>query len=375
MLHISRTGFLLLLVLVLGLGGIVVVKLLIEGSTGRALALAAVAAVVAFLLWIQRLATIDRERQMKAGSPPDPPEHAAPQSDTASSASAAIRYGFVGLGRMGGPIAANLTKRFPLAVFDRAGTAERAPAEARIAASVAEVAASCDAIFLSLPAGPDVLAVLGEIVAAKPRRAATVIDLSTIGIAAAEEASRRAAAAGLGWLDAPVSGGRAGAIAATIAVMCAGPRALVEAHGPALAAMAKNVFHVGERAGQGQALKLLNNFLSATATAATAEALLFGRAQGLDVKTVLEVVNVSTGASAASQGKYMRNVLRGTFDSGFGADQMAKDLALYREALAAAGTAGAIGSDIAALWQNAARALGSGDHTRIFEFLAQRRKS
>ncbi len=289
--------------------------------------------------------------------------------------STTIRYGFIGLGRMGGPMAANLAKRFPLAVFDRAGTAERAPSEARIAAGVADIASSCDAILLSLPAGPDVHAVLAEIVAAKPRRAAAVIDLSTIGIAAAEDAARRAGAAGLGWLDAPVSGGRAGAIAATIAVMCAGPRALVEAHRPALSAMAKNVFHVGERAGQGQALKLLNNFLSATATAATAEALLFGRAQGLDLKTMLEVVNVSTGASAASQGKYMRNVLPGTFDSGFGADQMAKDLALYREAIEVAGTAGAIGNDVAALWQDAARALGAGDHTRVFEFLARRLKS
>jgi 3-hydroxyisobutyrate dehydrogenase-like beta-hydroxyacid dehydrogenase len=290
-----------------------------------------------------------------------------------SAADPAIRYGFIGLGRMGGPMAANLAKAgFGPRVFDKAGTDERAPPGSLAARNVGEIAGDCDAIFLSLPAGPDVHAVLAEIAAAKPRRAATVIDLSTIGIVAATEAARRANDAGLGWLDAPVSGGRAGAIAATIAVMCAGPRALVEAHRPALAAMAKNVFHVGERAGQGQALKLLNNFLSATATAATAEALLFGRAQGLDLKTMLDVVNVSTGASAASHGKYMRNVLPGTFDSGFGADQMAKDMALYRAALEAAGTAGVIGNDVAALWQEAARALGAGDHTRVFEFLAKR---
>ena len=288
--------------------------------------------------------------------------------------SSAIAYGFIGLGRMGGPMAANLAKSgAALAVFDKAGTAGRAPAGTHNAASIAEIAGAADAIFLSLPAGPDVHAVLAEIVAAKPRRAAEIIDLSTIGIAAAEEAARRAAAAGLAWLDAPVSGGRVGAIAATISVMGAGPRTLVETHRPALAAMAKNVFHVGERAGQGQALKLLNNFLSATATAATAEALLFGRAQGLELKTMLEVVNVSTGASAASQGKYMRNVLPGTFDSGFGADQMAKDLALYREALAAAGTADTIGRDVPYLWEAAAAALGGGDHTRVFEFLDKKR--
>ena len=285
-----------------------------------------------------------------------------------------IAYGFIGLGRMGGPMAANLAKAsFGPSVFDKAGTAERAPAGSLTAESVSVIAGTCDAIFLSLPAGPDVHAVLAEIVAAKPRRAVDIIDLSTIGIAAAEEAARRAAAAGLGWLDALVSGGRVGAIAATISVMCAGSRALVERHQPALGAMAKNVFHVGERAGQGQALKLLNNFLSATATAATAEALLFGRAQGLALKTMLDVVNVSTGGSNASQGKYMRNVLPGTFDSGFGADQMAKDLALYREALEAAGTADTIGRDVAYLWEAAAAALGAGDHTRVFEFLNRKR--
>src|SRR5688572_8756921 len=134
----------------------------------------------------------------------------------------AIAYGFIGLGRMGGPMAANLAKSgAALAVFDKAGTAGRAPAGTKPAASIGEIAGAADAIFLSLPAGPDVHAVLAEIVATMPRRAAEVIDLSTIGIAAAAEAARRAAAAGLAWLDAPVSGGRVGAIAATISVMCA----------------------------------------------------------------------------------------------------------------------------------------------------------
>ncbi len=171
-------------------------------------------------------------------------------------------------------------------------------------------------------------------------------------------------------LRAPVSGGRAGALAATLAIMWAGPRDRLDAHRPALGAMAKNVFDVGTAPGQAQALKLLNNFLSATATAATAEALLFGRAHGLDLKTMLDVVNVSTGRSDASERKFVRHVLSGTFDSGFGADQMAKDLILYREALADSGTAAEIGRTVAALWSDAGAALAGGDHMRIFEFLA-----
>ena len=286
-----------------------------------------------------------------------------------------IAYGFIGLGRMGGPMAANLAKHAPPLVYDRAGTEARAPAGARCAADASEIAGACDAVFLSLPAGGDVLAVLAELLAAPKRRLREVIDLSTIGVQAAEAAAARCAAAGLAYHDAPVSGGRAGALAATISIMWAGPAARLEAHRPALSAMARNIFHVGERAGQGQALKLLNNFLSATATAATAEALHFGRAHGLDLKTILDVVNVSTGRSDASERKYPRHVLSGTFDSGFGTDQMAKDLRLYREALAAAGTAGVIGNDVAALWEAAAAALYGADHTRIFEFLARPKAS
>jgi len=289
---------------------------------------------------------------------------------------AKLAYGFIGLGRMGAPMAANLAKAgVPLAVYDRAGTDARAPAGARCAATVDEIAASCDAVFLSLPAGSDVLGVIDVLIAAPRRRLSEIIDLSTIGVRAAEEAAARCAAAGLAYRDAPVSGGRAGALAATLSIMWAGPGARLDAHRPALAAMAKNLFHVGDKPGQGQALKLLNNFLSATATAATAEALHFGRAHGLDPKTALDVVNASTGRSDASERKFVRHILTGTFDSGFGADQMAKDLALYREALAAAGTAGAIGRDVAALWQDAAAALGGADHTRVFEFLARTKPS
>lgn len=284
-----------------------------------------------------------------------------------------IAYGFIGLGRMGGPMAANLAKAgFGPSVYDRAGTEERAPAAALTAESVAIVAGACDAVFLSLPAGRDVHAVLGELLQAKPRRAGEIIDLSTIGVKAAEDAAAKCAAAGVAYHDAPVSGGRAGALAATISIMWAGPADRLEAHRAALGAMARNVFHVGTKPGQGQALKLLNNFLSATATAATAEALHFGAAHGLSPKTILDVVNVSTGRSDASERKYMKHVLTGTFDSGFGADQMAKDLALYREALAAAGTPGAIGADVAALWEQAAADLAGADHTRIFEFLGKK---
>lgn len=282
-------------------------------------------------------------------------------------------YGFVGLGNMGGPMAANLARSgAELVVFDKAGSAARAPAGARAARSIAEVAAAAEAVFVSLPDGPVVLEVLGEVAAATHRVTRTVIDLSTVGIGAARAAFEQAGEAGLVYVDAPVSGGRNGAIAGTIAVMWAGPAELLESHRPALEAMSQSVFHVGKEAGQGQALKLLNNFLSATATAATAEALLFGLTQGLELKTMLDVVNVSTGRSHASADKYVNRVLTGTFDSGFGTSLMAKDVRLFGEAVAVAGTANDLAKAVRALWDAMEAHAPGGDHTEIFAFLRDR---
>jgi 3-hydroxyisobutyrate dehydrogenase len=282
-------------------------------------------------------------------------------------------YGFIGLGQMGGPMAANLSASrakngAAIVAFDKAGTEGRAPPGAERATSVDDVARRADAVFLSLPDGPVVKAVVDAIAAADGRRVATVIDLSTVGIEAARAAAGRCTAAGMTYVDCPVSGGRAGAIAATIAVMWAGPADLLDAHRPALAAIAKNVFHVGDRPGQGQAMKLLNNFLSATATAATGEAMLFGLSQGLDLETMLAVVNVSTGESRASREKFPARVLTGSFDSGFATALMAKDVTLYAESVAAAGTPADQAKLTADLWRRADAALPGSDHMEIYKY-------
>jgi len=279
-------------------------------------------------------------------------------------------YGFVGLGNMGAPMAANLARSgAKLVVFDKAGSAARAPAGARAASSAADVSAAAETIFLSLPDGAIVLDVLAEICTAPGRATRTVIDLSTVGVEAARKASDHAGATGLTYVDAPVSGGRSGAVAATISIMWAGPAALLESHRPALDAIARNIFHVGTEAGQGQALKLLNNFLSATATAATGEAVLFGLSQGLDMKMILDVVNVSTGRSHASADKYLNRVLSGTFDSGFATRLMAKDVRLFSEAAGAAGTVHDIGATVEELWDAMDDRMPGSDHTEIFSFL------
>lgn len=279
-------------------------------------------------------------------------------------------YGFVGLGDMGHPMAANLARaKLPVVAFDAAGTDERLPPGAMPGLSVTEVAARTDAIFLSLPDGEAVLSVVGQIAGSEDRRADTVIDLSTIGVEAAEEAARRCEDAGLGFADCPVSGGQAGARAATISTMWAGPAEILDVHRPALAAISANIFHVSTAPGHGQAVKLLNNFLSATAMAATSEAVHFGMAHGLDMRTILEVVNVSSGRSYGSLEKFPRHVLTGSFDSRFRLGLMAKDLALYRKSVEAAGTAARIGHLMADLWQEGAEQLPDADHTEIFKYL------
>lgn len=243
-------------------------------------------------------------------------------------------YGFIGLGDMGGPMAANLTAAMraagvPVWVHDKAGTAERAPDGAEIAASGAEVAARADTIFLSVPDGRISALVLEEIIAAPGRRAGTVIDLSTIGVDQALALAERAAAAGIAFADCPVSGGRAKAIAGTITMIFGGPGTVLQRHRAALDAMGGNIFHVGERAGQGSAMKLLNNFVSATNMAAASEAITFGLRQGLDLKVMLDVLNVSTGMNSATADKFPRCVVSGTLHTGFRAELLAKDVNLY----------------------------------------------
>ncbi len=282
------------------------------------------------------------------------------------------RLGFIGLGQMGAPMAANITKGgFDLVVFDQAGTAERAPAGAALAVSVADAAARAETLFLSLPDGPVSIAVARQIAAAPARRTTVVVDLSTIGPIAARAAAEILSAAGVTYIDAPVSGGQAGAVAGTITLMWAGPVAELERHRAVIAAFCKNPFHVGEAPGQGQALKLINNFLSGTAMTATSEAMLYGLTQGLDMKTMLDVVNVSTGANSATRDKFPNRVLTGSFDAGFKTALLAKDIRLYLENARAAGAPDAVGSVVAALWQACDRALPDSDFTRVFEFLRE----
>lgn len=278
--------------------------------------------------------------------------------------------GFVGLGRMGAPMAARLAGAgFELIAFDAAGTRARAPAGVRHGGSVAEAAGAAETVLLSLPDSAAVIDVVTEVAQARPRVTNTVVDFSTVGIEGAEEAARRLEAVAVEYVDAPVSGGTAGAAAGTLAIMAAASEATFARLAPLFEALASRPFRVGSRAGQGQAMKLLNNFLSATAMAATSEALSFGERHGLDAATMIEVLNASTGRNTATSDKFPRRILTRTFDSGFATALMTKDVRLYRDSVGAAGTAGEVAGTVARMWEACDRAFPGSDFTRIFDLV------
>ena len=285
----------------------------------------------------------------------------------------AMRFGFAGLGQMGGPMAANIVAAgFDLSVFDKAGTAERASDGAKPLESLDALAAVVDTLFLSLPDGPVTLAVARDLAALQDRAVSVVIDLSTIGLEAAKEAGQILADAGIQYIDAPVSGGQSGAIAGTITVMWGGPAEVLEIHRDVIMAIAKNLFHVGDQAGQGQTVKLLNNFLSGTAMAATSEAVAFGLSQGIEMKSLLDVVNVSTGRNTATSDKFPNRVLTGSYDAGFKTKLLTKDVGLFLDNAKAAGTPTAVAETVVDLWRRCDAALPDSDFTRIYEFLTEK---
>lgn len=278
--------------------------------------------------------------------------------------------GFVGLGQMGGPMASNIAAGgAEIIVYDKAGTAERAPEGAKLANSFESVLNAADTVFLSVPDGPVSLALAKGIAETKDRRATVIVDLSTIGPEAAREANEILSAAGVTYVDAPVSGGQAGAKAGTITVMWGGPKTVMDEHDMVLKSFSKNVFHCGEDPGQGQAVKVLNNFLSAIAMSATSEAVLYGLSQGIDMKTMLDVVNVSTGQNTATADKFPKRVLTETFDAGFKTKLLTKDVNLFVRNAKAAGTPLTLATTLAAIWNGADAALPDSDFTKIYEYI------
>jgi 3-hydroxyisobutyrate dehydrogenase-like beta-hydroxyacid dehydrogenase len=241
------------------------------------------------------------------------------------------RLGFVGLGRMGDPMVRRLLDAgHEVTVFDIREEAARPLLElgAAQAGSAAEVASAAEVVLTSLPS-PDILhrVALGEGGIARGNRVRTLIDLSTTGPGTAMRVAEGLAARGIQWVDAPVSGGVKGAREGTLAVMVSCPEATLEAIRPILANFGK-IFFVGEKPGLAQVAKLGNNLLAAAALVISSEALAMGVKAGLDPKVMIDIINAGSGRNSATQDKFPRAILPGTFDFGFATALSYKDVRL-----------------------------------------------
>ncbi len=281
--------------------------------------------------------------------------------------------GFVGLGNMGVPMAGRLAaagahvQAFDAADGARAAFAEAVPT-AEVVPTVGAVAAGAEAVLLCLPNSEIVEAVVDGDLLGALEPDAVLVDMSSSQPLRTRELAGRAGKAGHVLLDAPVSGGVSGARAGTLAVMVGGPDDAVAAVRPLLAAIGRPR-HVGPT-GAGHALKALNNLMSAAHLLASSEAILTGEAFGLDPEVVLEVVNASTGRSGSTEVKWPRDVLPGTFASGFGLGLMLKDIRIALDLARSTGTRARHAESTVALWAEAAAALpADADHTEIVRWL------
>jgi len=258
--------------------------------------------------------------------------------------------GFLGLGRMGAPMAANLLKAgHRLLVHDLSAdaVAELVAKGATAAGSAAALGTQCDIVFTSLPTPAIVRdAVLGAEGIVSKGRPAIICDLSTSGPQLATELAAALAPLGVASLDAPVSGGIGGAVAGTISIMVGGPEAAFARVKPLLEAIGKPT-HMGATPGSGQTMKLVNNLLGAVAIGVTAEGMAFGIKAGLDPARMIDVLNVSTGVNSATRDKWPRSVLPRTFDFGFAAALSLKDTRLLLDEAKAAGVPLPLGEIVA----------------------------
>jgi 2-hydroxy-3-oxopropionate reductase len=242
----------------------------------------------------------------------------------------AEKIGFIGTGNMGLPMATNMVNAgHSLVVHDvRPEALKPFGNKVQIANSAAEVASEAEIVLVSLPR-PEIVhgVVFGAngIAAGKKRR--IFVDLSTTGPKMAQTIAADLKKQGVVALDAPVSGGVSGAVKGTLAVMLSGSKPEAERVTPFLASIGK-VFYVGAEPGMGQTMKLINNLLSATATAATSEAIVMGTKFGLDPTLMIEVLNAGTGRNSATSGKFPSEILPRRFQGGFALGLMVKDLKL-----------------------------------------------
>lgn len=287
-----------------------------------------------------------------------------------------MHLGFIGTGRMGLPMVRRLIAAgHTITAHDASRDAlDRAAAlGAARAASPAAVASATDTVLASLPTPDIVRAVaLGQDGVIGGSAIRTFVDLSTTGSRVAREIAAALRAKNIIQLDAPVSGGVGGAEKGTLAVMVSGPRAAFDRLADVLAVIGRPFF-IGEEAGLGQTMKLVNNILSANALAASAEAMVVAAKAGIDPAVAIDVINSGTGRNTATADKFPRAILPGTFDFGFATGLMLKDVRLFLAEAEALGVPIDIAQAVARAWTRAADEIGAEqDFTTVIQPLEAR---
>jgi 3-hydroxyisobutyrate dehydrogenase len=268
--------------------------------------------------------------------------------------------GFIGLGNMGGPMAANLVKAgHEVKGFDLVLASVKAAEKAGVKAvpSIAEAARDVDAVITMLPAGEHVRQVyMGEDgVFPAARKGTLAIDSSTIDVGSARAVHAAAAAAGIDMLDAPVSGGVAGAAAGTLTFMVGGAEAAFARGKPIFEAMGRAIVHAGGP-GNGQVAKVCNNMILGITMIGISEAFTLGEKLGLDPKKLFDISSKASGSCWAMlnhlpvPGIVEASAANRDYKPGFAAAMMHKDLKLSQEAAAQAGAATPLGAQAAALY-------------------------
>ncbi|MET4580449.1 NAD(P)-dependent oxidoreductase [Ottowia thiooxydans] len=287
-----------------------------------------------------------------------------------------VRLGFIGVGDMGRPLARRLLRAgFALTVHDTNDQALAAIVAdgADAAPSAQAVADAVEIVFACLPS-PTISerVALGEHGVAQGSRVRHYIEMSTIGGATMERLAQGLGERRIGLLDAPVSGGPTGERAGRLTCFVATPRAQFEACEAALRGMSDRLFHVGERPGQAQVLKLANNMLNAANLTLAIEMVLMAGRAGIDEATAIEVINVSTGRSRATEETFKAQILNRSFSTGARLDILAKDTELAIKQARTLGTPHHAATAVQQLWTQAVtEGHGSDDLSRIYEFIAQ----
>ena len=285
------------------------------------------------------------------------------------------RIGFIGLGRMGHPMARNLARAgYRIVAHDVDRDALRRACEVTGAEAPGELKAAaerCEAVITMLPDGSAVRAVVlgpggpGDGLLAGLSRGSVLIDMSSSSPLGTRELGARLAERGVAMLDAPVSGGVRKAADATLSIMVGGDAQSVARCWALLEAMGKQIFIAGPL-GAGHAMKALNNYVSAAGLVAAVEAVLAAQRFGLDPKNVVDILNASTGMNNSTLNKFHQFILSRAFDSGFSLDLMVKDLRTALEVARSTGSPAPLAEACLEAWTEAQGALGPGmDHTAV----------